>query len=88
MADRAGFTDTPDMMYDYLMSFDRDGIMDADLVRTFCDNSAENIQWLVDRGVQMQDVEPIHSSLTRGASTTSRVAAARPAATAASSPPR
>ncbi len=59
-----GFTDTPDMMYDYLMSFDRDGIMDADLVRTFCDNSAENIQWLVDRGVQMQDVEPIHSSLT------------------------
>lgn len=38
--------------------------MDADLVRTFCDNSAENIQWLVDRGVQMQDVEPIHSSLT------------------------
>lgn len=59
-----GFTDTPDMMYDYLMSFDRDGVMNADLVRTFCDASAENIQWLVDRGVQLQDVEPIHSSLT------------------------
>ncbi|MFR8977467.1 MAG: FMN-binding protein [Christensenellales bacterium] len=55
LATAQGFTDTPDMMYDYLMSFDRDGIMDADLVRTFCDNSAENIQWLVDRGVQMQD---------------------------------
>ena len=59
-----GFTDTPEMMYDYLKSFDRDGIMDEALVRTFCEASAENIQWLVDRGVQMQDVEPIHSSLT------------------------
>lgn len=59
-----GFEDTPEMMYDYLKSFDRDGIMDEALVRTFCEASAENIQWLVDRGVQMQDVEPIHSSLT------------------------
>ncbi|MDO5299798.1 MAG: FAD-dependent oxidoreductase [Clostridia bacterium] len=59
-----GFTDTPELMYEYLMSFDRDGIMDEDLVRTFCEASAENIQWLVDRGVQIQDVEPIHSSLT------------------------
>lgn len=59
-----GFEDTPEMMYDYLMSFDRDGIMSEELVYTFCQASAENIQWLVDRGVQMQDVEPIHSSLT------------------------
>lgn len=59
-----GYEDTPEMMYDYLMSFDRDGIMDEDLVRAFCENSAENIQWLVDRGVKIQDVEPIHSSLT------------------------
>ena len=59
-----GFEDNPDMMYDYLMSFDRDGIMNADLVRTFCDASAENIQWMVDRGTEIQDVEPIHSSLT------------------------
>lgn len=59
-----GFTDTPDMMYDFLMSYDRDGIMSEELVRAFSDASAENIQWLVDRGVQIQDVEPIHSSLT------------------------
>lgn len=59
-----GFEDTPDMMFEYLMSFDRDDIMDEDLVRAFCDASAENIQWLADRGVQIQDVEPIHSSLT------------------------
>ncbi|MEG1720579.1 MAG: FAD-dependent oxidoreductase, partial [Pseudoflavonifractor sp.] len=57
------FTDNADMMYDYLMSFDR-GVMDAELVRLFCDDSAENLQWLEDRGVKVKDVEPIHSSLT------------------------
>ncbi|MEG1858461.1 MAG: FAD-dependent oxidoreductase, partial [Pseudoflavonifractor sp.] len=57
------FTDNADMMFDYLMSFDR-GVMDAELVRQFCDNSAENLQWLEDRGVKVKDVEPIHSSLT------------------------
>lgn len=61
---KQGFTDTPDMMYEYLMGFDRDGIMSEELVRAFCDASAENIQWLEDRGVQLQDVEPIHSALT------------------------
>lgn len=59
-----GYTDNADMMYEYLMSFDRDGIMSEELVRAFCDNSAENLQWLEDRGVQVQDVEYIHSSLT------------------------
>lgn len=62
--EKQGFEDTPDLMYEYLMSFDRDDIMNEELVRTFCDASAENIQWLEDRGVQIQDVEPIHSSLT------------------------
>lgn len=56
--------DNADMMYEFLMSYDVDGLMDPDLVRTFCDASAENLQWLSDRGVQVQDVEPIHSSLT------------------------
>ena len=62
--EKQGYTDNADMMYDYLMSFDRDGIMSETLVRTFCDNSAENLQWLEDRGVKVQDVEYIHSSLT------------------------
>lgn len=62
--EKQGFTDNADMMYEYLMSFDRDGIMSEALVRTFCDNSAENLQWLEDRGVKVQDVEYIHSSLT------------------------
>lgn len=62
--EKQGYTDNADMMYEYLMSFDRDDIMSEELVRTFCDNSAENLQWLEDRGVQVQDVEYIHSSLT------------------------
>ena len=59
-----GFEDNADMMYDFLMSFDRDGIMNGPLVRQFCDASLDNLMWLVDRGVQIQDVEPIHSSIT------------------------
>ena len=62
--EKQGYTDNADMMYEYLMSFDRDGIMNETLVRTFCDASAENLQWLEDRGVKVQDVEYIHSSLT------------------------
>lgn len=62
--EKQGYTDTPDMMYEYLMSFDRDDIMSEELVRAFCDNSAENLQWLEDRGVKVQDVEYIHSALT------------------------
>ena len=62
--EKQGYTDTPEMMYEYLMSFDRDDIMNEELVLTFSKGSAENLQWLEDRGVQVQDVEYIHSSLT------------------------
>ena len=62
--EKQGYTDTPEMMYEYLMSFDRDDIMNEELVLSFCEGSAENLQWLEDRGVKVQDVEYIHSSLT------------------------
>ena len=62
--EKQGYTDNADMMYEYLMSFDRDDIMSEELVRAFCDASAENLQWLEDRGVMVQDVEYIHSSIT------------------------
>ncbi len=62
--EKQGYTDTPEMMYEYLMSFDRDDIMNEELVMTFSKGSAENLQWLEDRGVQVQDVEYIHSALT------------------------
>lgn len=59
-----GFEDTPEALTEYLMSFDRDGIMNRELVETFINASAANIEWLVERGTLIQDVEPIHSSLT------------------------
>ena len=62
--EKQGYTDNADMMYEYLMSFDRDDIMNEALVRAFCDNSASNLQWLEDRDVMVQDVEYIHSSIT------------------------
>lgn len=62
--EKQGYEDTPDLMYSYLMSFDHDNLIDTDLLRLFCDSSLENMQWLTDRGVQIQDVEAIHSSLT------------------------
>ncbi len=55
--------DNADLMYEYLMSFSN-GLIDEDLLRMFCDDSAENLTWLENLGVQVQDVEPIHSSLT------------------------
>ncbi len=58
-----GQEDNPDMMYDYLMSFSQ-GMINESMLRMFCDDSAENLAWLEDLGVQVQDVEPIHSSLT------------------------
>ena len=62
--EKQGYTDSAEMMYEYLMSFDRDDIMNEELVMTFSKGSAENLQWLEDRGVQVQDVEYIHSALT------------------------
>ena len=57
------FEDSPEQMYDYLISFSK-GLIDEDLLKLFCDNSAENLTWLEDIGMKVKDVEPIHSSLT------------------------
>lgn len=59
-----GFDDNADLMFQYLMSFDHDGLMNETLVKKFCDNSLENFNWLVERGTIIQDVEAIHSSIT------------------------
>ncbi len=56
------FEDNADMMYEYLMSFS-EGLIDENLLRRFCDDSAENLSWLENLGVKVQDVEPIHSAL-------------------------
>lgn len=60
---KQNFEDNADMMFDYLMSFS-EGLIDEELLRPFCDDSAENLAWLENLGVQVQDVEPIHSALT------------------------
>ena len=58
-----GITDTPDMMFYYFKEIGGD-LLDDDLVRLYCDNSAENMYWLESKGVVFQDVEAIHSSLS------------------------
>jgi flavocytochrome c len=59
-----GYEDSPELMLEYLMSFDRNNQMDEEKVKAFCDNSLENINWLADLGVNILNVEYIHSSLT------------------------
>lgn len=55
--------DNKDLMFDYLKEIGGDLIDDAKL-REFCDNATTDMTWLEDLGVQIQDVEAIHSSLT------------------------
>lgn len=58
-----GITDTPEMMFDYFKEIGGD-LIDDDLLKLYCDRSAENMEWLESKGVVFQDVEAIHSSLS------------------------
>lgn len=58
----AGIEDSEELMFDYLKGVGGDYIDDAKLQK-FVDNSLETYDWMVDMGVKMQDVEPIHKSL-------------------------
>ncbi len=60
---KQNFEDTPEQMYDYLMGFSK-GLINENLLKNFCDASAENLAWLEEVGMKVKDVEPIHSSLT------------------------
>lgn len=57
-----GIKDSNEEMYAYLKSIGGEYIDDAKL-KAFVDNSLETFNWMVDMGVQIQDVEPIHSSI-------------------------
>lgn len=48
----AGYDDSPDEMYKFLISIT--GAPDAHLVRLFCDNSVEHFNWLEMHGVQFE----------------------------------
>lgn len=54
--------DNPQKMFDYLKSVGGEYVDDEKLM-AFCENSLDVFNWMVDMGVQVQDIEPIHSSL-------------------------
>ena len=58
----AGIEDSNKQMFDYLKEVGGDMIDDAKM-HAFVDHSLETYNWMVDMGVKVQDVEPIHSSL-------------------------
>lgn len=55
--------DTPEALFDYLKSVGGEAIDDEKL-RQFTDNALMDVEWLEDMGVDMINVEPIHSSIT------------------------
>jgi 3-oxo-5alpha-steroid 4-dehydrogenase len=50
----AGFDDTVDEMYKYLKQEVGEGVMSDETLRRLCQNSAADIQWLVDAGVPFE----------------------------------
>ena len=63
--EEAGCTgDTAEDLYNYLSSFDTYHEIDADKLHEFTDHALEDVQWLEGLGVDVINVEPIHSSIT------------------------
>ena len=63
--EEAGFTgDTAEDLYNYSSSFDAYHEIDADKLHEFTDHALEDVQWLEGLGVDVINVEPIHSSIT------------------------
>ncbi|MEG2330634.1 FMN-binding protein, partial [Anaerorhabdus sp.] len=58
----AGITDNDQMMFDYLKEIGGEYIDDTKL-KAFTDNALDVYNWMVDLGVNVIDVEPIHSSI-------------------------
>ena len=59
----ANMEDSNEEMFAYLKKVGGD-LIDDNKVKNFVDNSLETFNWMEDLGVEVQDVEPIHSSLT------------------------
>lgn len=59
-----GYTgDTPEALFDYFKSVGGDKLDDEKL-KEFTDNALTDVNWLEDMGVDIINVEPIHSSIT------------------------
>lgn len=59
---KQGILDTPQMLFDFLKNA-AGNFLDDDKINYFCYHSAENLEWLVEQGFEIQDVEAPHSSL-------------------------
>lgn len=57
-----GIEDDADLMLEYLLRIGGDEV-DTQKLKLFSDNAYDHILWLEEMGVNIQDVEPIHSSL-------------------------
>ena len=59
--------DTADALFDYLKmvgEYGGEGLIDDAKLHEFTDNALEDVNWLEDMGVNIINVEPIHSSIT------------------------
>lgn len=57
-----GILDTPQMLFNFLKNA-AGNFLDDDKINYFCHHSTNNLQWLVEQGFEVQDVEPAHSSV-------------------------
>lgn len=63
LQEEKGIEDTPEQFADYLMEVGENEV-NKDFIDLIANKSAENIDWLVENGVELeQDVEPLHSSI-------------------------
>ncbi len=58
-----GIKDTAKQMFDYLAGVGGD-LLDLEKVKSFCESAYEEMLWLEEMGVKVQNVEPIHTSLS------------------------
>lgn len=57
-----GILDTPQMLFDFLKKA-AGNFLDDDKINYFCYHATENLQWLVEQGFEIQDVEAPHGSI-------------------------
>lgn len=59
---KQGILDTPQMLFDFLKKA-AGNFLDDDKVNYFCYHATENLEWLVEQGFEIQDIEAAHSSV-------------------------
>lgn len=62
MQKKQGILDTPQMLFDFLKNYAGNFLNDAK-INYFCYHATENLEWLVEQGFEIQDIEAPHSSI-------------------------